>query len=419
MPTLNPIVTKLMGEKRVEDLYILARYTYANGFPLMNDAQYESIQRYIKNNGLAQEYLDRTYDDDPVPFELLQEFGYEVYIPVNSALRNEYYQILNAEKSTSIDSVTTYLAAWSKFQSVKGHDLVMSLKVDGVYTKKAYVKGEFVAGLSRGRASDSWDYTDALAKIVPRKLTGEGIADVVRLNSECFMIPSSLPYLRAKYDPDKYKTEKSSAISFLRVPRDAEDYQYLRILTFSAEGLGNSISESLDHADRLGFTTVPRIKISPAEVPATFDDFVPWLRNLLDRMNEMAIASIAGTASDGVVVEVDSYTYVPEVKGQYSPRNFALKMEHWAFDTYPAIVKEIIDDDQGRVWRSCRLRIEPMITKDGTEARIINGFNPSILQANGIYPGQRIYFERNSGAINTLIHGGRLKEIERGLSDMS
>ena len=66
---------------------------------------------------------------------------------------------------------------------------------------------------------------------------------------------------------------------------------------------------------------------------------------------------------------------------------------------------------QRRVNASVRIKIEPLVTNDDCKAQWINGFNPSILFANNIKVGTEAYFERNSGAVNILIHGKRLDDL--------
>ena len=77
---------------------------------------------------------------------------------------------------------------------------------------------------------------------------------------------------------------------------------------------------------------------------------------------------------------------------------------------YKAVVTEIVTT-QRRVNASIRIKIQPLITNDDCEAKWINGFNPEILIRNNIREGTEAYFERNSGAVNILIHGKRLDDI--------
>ena len=70
---------EILASKRLGDIFILARYFYRIGEPIISDQVYEKIVAAVKHfrpeNLVA--YLDRTYDDDPVPIELLKEIGVE------------------------------------------------------------------------------------------------------------------------------------------------------------------------------------------------------------------------------------------------------------------------------------------------------------------------------------------------------
>ena len=52
-----------------------------------------------------------------------------------------------------------------------------------------------------------------------------------------------------------------------------------------------------------------------------------------------------------------------------------------------------------------------MKTSDGCDAKIVNVHNPRILIDNGYKVGSEIYYERQSGTINTLLYGDKLKKI--------
>jgi NAD-dependent DNA ligase len=403
----------LLEAGRIEDLFIIVRYTYRMGEPLVADSFYDNLERYCKEQGIAREYLERTYDDDPVPHGLLTEFGLEHLIPDNAEERSEYYQYLNEEKSLSIEAVTEYEDAYKFVQAVAGNRLIAMIKVDGIFTKKLIKDQEFKIGLSRGRSGESWDLTPQMRHIIPNHFPQLEKEGEYKVYSESFAVTDSLEYLAGKYDPNpdpqdrKYKTEKSTAVSMLRKMHQKEDYAFVRTLTFDAEGLGTSISESLERAKELGFPVVPYMLFEPGEVPLEPEKFNTWLRVLLDKMWRLGI----GIPSDGVVLSVDSHSFDAEIKHQYSSRNIALKLEHWSARYYPAVVKDIIMQ-QRRVYSSCKVGIEPVIASDRTKATVINCHNPAILIENGIKKGSRIYFERNSGAVNILIHGGRMRKLE-------
>jgi len=403
---IDELVQSWMKERRVGDLYILARFTYRVGYPIMEDGLYDKLEEFCRKYGIAEEYFDRTYDEDPIPYDLLREADMESIVPMPEEAISEYYDYFNEEKTLSIHAVTEYSEAYEYFKSVKGYNLLLSIKMDGMMTKRLIQNHEQKIGLSRGRKGEAWDLSKTILNCVPRFYpTFEG---EVKVYAEGYVVPEALDYLREKYDPNAYKTSKSSAISMLRVMKDPEDYQYLKVLTFSAEGLGTKQSEVLEKCKAAGLDVVPHIKVNGEEPPLnSLEEFIPWLRNKLDLMNVMG----EGIPSDGVVVSVDDESFSETVNRQYSNRNIALKLEHWSFDYYPAIVDSIVTE-QRRVMRSAKVKIVPFIAKDRTEAKVINCFNPNILIENGIVKGSRIYFERNSGAVNILIHGGRLGKLD-------
>lgn len=407
------MLQSLLRNKRVIDLYALVRYMYRIGHPIVEDQFYEKLDAYCKQHAAAfpglQDYVDRTYDDDPIPYSLLQEFGLDSYVYENSDERAEYFQYLDEDKSLSIEAVTEYQDAYAYFSRVYGQRLVMSLKVDGINNKSSLNKvtpeiSELKLTLSRGRNGRGMDFTPQILNVVPRFYND--LPDNVRVTAEAYVETEALEYLRNKYDPSGYKMEKSAAISMLRVKHDAEDYKHLKVLAHGADGLDTTLSGTYRRLKEIGFDVVPHIVIEPDEVPLSYDDFVPWLQDKFDIMLELS----KDIPSDGVVVDVDDYNYVSKVTNQYSNRNIALKMEYWSFDNYFAVVKGIISDQQ-RVECSVRLDLEPVLAKDRSTATKLNGYNVDIVIEEGLLPGNMVCFARDSGAINKLVRGRKLSSM--------
>lgn len=400
---------------RAGDLWILARYLYRIGEePILSDREYDKLTRLFeeKYREPFKEYLDRTYDDDPIPYALLQEVGLRPYIPVRKDGREELYDVLNEEKSLSINSVTNYRDTYNfvmdKVQQKQ--DLVASLKMDGVNTKSLYVDGKFSLSLSRGRSSNSFDFTDQVAYVFPSDL--ENVPHELRVTGESFVLKGGLEPLRQKYKSGKYKTSKSAAISLLRVKHQIEDYKDLHIKVFAAEGLSDTVVGTFERLQSMGFEVVPYLFIPWDIIPQDFEQFCLWLsKEVFDPIYKKQIEQ--DMPADGLVLEVNDYNWTDVVTNQYSNRQLACKFEHWSFDLYKAVVTEVVVE-QRRVNASVRVKIEPMTTNDDCEARIINTFNPSILVSNDIKVGTEVYFERNSGAVNILVHGVRLDQILKG-----
>ena len=90
----------LVKAKRYADLWILARYFYRIGeAPIIPDHVYDQLTDVLKREQYStlKDYLERTYDDDPIPYALLQELGVKPYVPVSSEGRSELFALLNEE----------------------------------------------------------------------------------------------------------------------------------------------------------------------------------------------------------------------------------------------------------------------------------------------------------------------------------
>lgn len=402
----------LLSEKRYFDIWILARYFYRIGeAPIITDSVYDRMTNLFKEKCYDElhAYLDRTYDDDPIPYDLLEEIGVRPYVPVTKIGRNDLFDLLNEDKSLSIDSIVNYRSAYDFLTDKVDNklDVVASLKMDGVNVKSLYQSGKFSLSLSRGRASNSFDFTDQAAYVLPAFINND--LPELRVTGECFVVKEGLEKLRAKYAQDKYKTSKSAAISLLRVKHSINDYKDLRLKVFAAEGLADTVIKTFEILKSFGFDVVPYLFIPWDTIPRDYDEFCIWLRDAV--FQQMHDAQLAGDMpADGVVLEVNNYGWQDTISNQYSNRQIACKFDFWAFESYKAIVKEIVIV-QRRVTASVRVKIEPMQTNDACEAKIINIFNPSILIHNDIKVGDFVYFERNSGAVNILIHGKRLDDL--------
>lgn len=387
------------------EVFVAARYCYRMGFPIISDEVYDHLEDKLRTEQYdrCKAYLERTYDDDPIPTELLKVLGIEVVLP---AVPTELYQYLEEEQSNSIRAIRSYEEAYDFARANAGKELLFSLKLDGVNKKMLYVDGEFRLSLSRGRRGNCLDYTQGSVKVVPLQTGTDGI---VKITAECFVEPKALPQLRKKYNTEKYKTSKSSAISMLRVPHEKEDYKWLNVCAFCVEGMRfETVSDEYQYLETVGFKTPPHFTAIPPV--GSYEVFKEWLdKEVLERLAEYKSVY----PSDGVVMEVNSLTEVYAEKNQYSDRQVAIKFGKWGFECLRGVITDIIIK-QRRVYKSVRIRIEPVHSSDGCKAEYINSFNPGILVENDLRVGKEVMFERNAGAVNILIHGKRLQELTGG-----
>lgn len=402
-------VNDLIDKKDYRNLFILARYLYRIGEPILPDPVYDQLERAVKSSCSDLEpYFNRTYDEDPIPLDLLNELGIKPAVFTDLNAKGDLFKYLDEEKSSSIKAIVSFEEAYEYFMYLKANqqDFVASLKMDGDNTKMLYVDSEFALSVSRGRNGEAFDFTENSAKVMPRFLKND--LKYLKVTGESYVESDKLEYFRNKYNKDKYKTSKSAAISLLRVAHDREDYKFLRTKVFMAEGLADSLHEMFKKLEDAGIETPPYKPFSWQDIPTDYDNFCSWLKaEVLDVMHEQG----QGIPSDGVVIEVDDLLWQGVEKNQYSTRQRALKFDHWSFKYDKGIITDI-KIEQRRVFKSVRVEIKPVITYDGCEARYINTFDPSILISNDLYVGKEVYFERNSGAVNILIHGEKLKALK-------
>ena len=403
------IIEDLMNKGYEKLAFVLARYCYRVGLPTLSDDDYDVLEDKIRRDYYdeCKAYLERSYDDDPIPVKLLKALNMEVVYP---SVPREYYDYLDEDKSNSIRAVRSYEEVWDFVNSNKGKLLHVSLKMDGVNSKSLYKNGKYQLTLSRGRASNSLDYTQGAKKILPKFIDGE---ELTKVTAECFVTKSALPALREKYDSVKYKTSKSAAISLLRVEHELDDYNELNAFAFDIDGGEFSrVQDKYSALEKAGFTTPPHFTISVPD-GQSYEEFCVWLKS---EVFDTLAAYKEEYPSDGVVLEGDNLLDTYTEKNQYSDRQIALKFEQWGFEYLRGIITDI-QIEQRRVYKSVRIKIEPIKSSDGCNATYINAFNPGIVIENDLYVGKEVWFERNAGAVNILIHGKRLEGIMNGNED--
>lgn len=385
---------------RLEDKYILARFTYRFGEPIIDDVEYDALEKEIKSLGMLPEYTSRTYDDDPIPFDLIEKFNFNHLL--NDAMTvSKFSTYLDSTKSLSIQPVTTITEVWdfvrAHLNQSKSCDFNISLKMDGVNSKALYVNGKLELCISRGRGGTGIDYTKCAVNCLPKTINTD--KECVIVYTEAFVLENYLPYFRRKYNKD-YKTPKSAAITMLRVEHDKDDYKYLNMVGIDVEGIDfDTKEEKYKFLKDMGFYIAPNLTLTHQFLDKDFNTFSDNIDSVCSKIYEQTKIY----PSDGLVLEVSNQNENYNITNQYSSKNIALKLNEWSFSVYDAIVEDIVVEQQ-RVTASVRIKIKKVTTDDLCDAQWVNGYNPDIIISQGINIGSKIRFERNSGAINCLVY---------------
>lgn len=396
------------------DFMLYLRACYRFGFPAVSDLDYDSLERLYADAFPNLTFIyGQTADDDqysPLVMQAIKMSGVRTGVGKSGAKsikklnleKGSEYEDLNTEKSTSIRPVVTPQEAFDFWCAAPECRVHFSLKIDGINTKLATSKESGIElALSRGRATDSIDYSDAIktfvrvkgidASAVPGRITGESFVNI-----------EDLKVVQSHYPDKSYKSPKSTAMAMLRAPHNFidEDLRYLSFRAFDYNGL--KPDEAYRSLQAAGFETPPSFEFNGEQIPrSSLEEFNIWMStNVLDPLFQEG--ERLGIGSDGVVMfllaDIDT-----ERKDKYSDSNIAIKYGHWAAATYVSRVTGIVFD-QRRVEASIVLEIEPCQTRDMNTATRVGVGSPDILIRDGVRVGDLIEFERKSEAYNVYLN---------------
>lgn len=411
-PRYHTAIDMLLAHGSPADLVLYFRACYRFGFPAMDDASNDVFEKlYIQTYPALTFLAEQTYDDDEysgivtdaIKMSGVKSTGSSAASAINSMdlVNNPIYNDLNTEKSKSIRPVVTPEEAFEFWCNAPMCPVHFSLKIDGVNTKVAFSTepGEGLQlALSRGRAADSIDYTEALRRVFScRNIDTTQLSG--RVTGESFVGLKELPTIQSRYPDKEYKTPKSTAMAMLRAPDNflEEDYKHLFFLAFDYNGMRPDKAFALLNAAGIG--TPPALQFEGEEIPRdSLEHFNAWMEeHVLQPMVEAG--DRRGVGSDGVVMYLlaDINT---ERKDKYSDLNIAIKYGPWGAATYQSRVTKILFE-QRRVEASIVLEIEPVVMRDKNTATRVGVGSPDILITDDVKVGDLIEFERKSEAYNT------------------
>lgn len=403
--------SNLIDVGRINDLYKLSRFCYRVGEPILSDEAYELIHSYMMESSSLPDYVYRSYDDDPIPMSLVDEFNLNHLLPTFGGVSDSYSDFLDGEKSLSIQPIGDYRECYDYCMSTKDLVKTLSIKINGVNIKGVVSREVDETKITpkvfrtRGRNGDAFDVTRNMCRVFNQSsdldskllyITGESYVSLDGIGN--LVSPSGI----------QIKVPRSGAMSMLRTDYKDEDYKYLKYKIFRCEGLTDSTYDNLQILKNAGYDVVPMIRIEPTEVPSDYKEFCSWLKSKMEYFYN--ICKEENIQADGLVMDVDDVNFDGIINGQYSNKNVALKFDYWSHQYYKAVVKEIIVEQQA-VNCSVVLGIEPLVLEDASTARRVNVHSLGILTSENITVGSEIYFKRHSEVYNVLIYGQELKTL--------
>lgn len=257
--------------------YMLARWCYLCGDPIISDVEYDKLEKWFKQTYPTNSYATRSWSFDECPRHLLEKYH-----------RTELdIQLVMGYQAESISSLNTDFDVDRYFRDLSNEKTRVSFKIDGWNTRASYYNGVLVRFETRGRSGTNLNISD-LSGFLPKRIPLMGRVAITGETS----IPNKL------WPIYKGITGNTDQRASVRTALSRGDIGYLSFLAFNifSEKEYTEEFKGLDSygiLKRLGFRT-PLYK---------FVDSYKALRRCIDYMSLMSKSY--GYLTDGLVVEND------------------------------------------------------------------------------------------------------------------
>ena len=331
------------------DKYKVARWAYSVGQPIISDAEYNILDRVVKELYPNAPICSRSWSSDPCPSDLLISIGRQDLMKT----------IILGDKTESIPSLNSEFELVSALGNIN-ELATLSYKHDGWNVQANYYNGELVNVQTRGRATDAVDVSGLKSK-VPERIPYQGKCKAVM---ELTVGKRNFKVCKELFGN---VSERSAVSSVLARP---EYYHLLDMHAFDLHGAqltGNKFVE----LRKIGFNTPQFIEVN------NFDELKRALQTLSDQE-----------------VQYDSPTDGAVYDGSIRR---AIRLLTWEEPIYYSYVIGYIEQ-YGPHRISPSVMIKPIMRKGTTQRKLSLTNWPRIMNYN-LQPGAPIAFRIASSAI--------------------
>jgi NAD-dependent DNA ligase len=339
--------------------YIISRWMYSVAEPVITDAEYNALHRYMQESKECLEYSNRTWSDDPCPTDLLNKYG----------LEDKIYSIQLLDKTESIPSLTTELEIAQFYKGMVGLHLI-SYKMDGFNLQLVYFNGKLVSINTRGRAVNGIMDVSYLNTLFPESITLLGEVKVI---GELLLSDSAFKKIREMY-PEKQLVSQRSAVKTAMV--NAEARELLSFFTFDIKTEDKQLpcSYTFYLLQSWGF------KIPNYSIANTYEELQVATKAMSDAVKAFPYPT------DGLVVRSDEGRSLR-----------ALRVHHWEEEIYYSYVTGF-EEDFGPLRTGVKALIYNIRLKNSTQTKV-NITNFATAVDNNLFVGTPIAFKLISSAI--------------------
>lgn len=343
--------------------YIVARWAYLMGKPILSDIEYDAIEREFKKEYPDDIHSKQPWSFDECPEDLLNKYNLSSLIcnPIMGYMAESIYSINNREEFNQT------------FRGLNERSR-LSFKIDGWNTRVSYFKGNLVNVESRGRSGTNLDIKN-IADLFPKTIP---ISGRVAITGE-MSIPNN------KWEDFKMLTGNADQRASVRsaLARSATDYLSFLAFNIFIEN-GNEIEDSYKLLNDLGFTTPKCVFVSSYDELNKYIDYMSYINRAY------------GYLTDGLVIENSQYQY-------------AIRLGAWEEHAMCSYV-EGFEEDQGMYGTFLKVKCYP-IKIEGKVFSKISINNVANIVENNLRPGYPIAFNLRSSA-NVVIDSTETAKLQ-------
>lgn len=332
--------------------FIIARWMYSIGEPIMSDAEYTLLLNTIQKTDPDNPYVHRSWSSDPCPVELLKEYGME------DAIRN----IVLSDKTESIPSINDWGSLEAMYKDLD-EEATLSYKHDGWNVQASYYNGELVQFQTRGRSNDAMS-VEILKHRVPKKIPALGRRTVCM---EATVSNENYKIVKAELNNRSQRGSVSSCLA-------RSDYaKYIDLHAFSIIG-DEQMLNPFPTLQEWGFQTVKWWIVH------NYSELVDGIQNA------SRLVESYGSPTDGLVIR--------------SSLTRAIRVAAWEEPIYHSYVTGY-DETYGMHRVGVKAKINPIAMRNSTQ-RLVSCTNYQRIIDNNLQIGYPIAFRLSSMAIADL-----------------
>lgn len=333
--------------------YILARWAYSVGEPIMDDANYNILHNSIKARMPNYPYVNRSWSSDPCPIGILRKYRYDHLIKA----------VVLSDKTESIPSLNSLIEVQAKYSYIRVPH-VLSFKLDGWNIQASYFNGLLVHVQTRGRSTDAMD-ANKLTELLPKSIPMMG---KVLITMELVVPNEDFEWFKKNCGAVSQRGACSTALA-----KGDEALKHVKLLAHGVRG-SEAIpnTELFNTLEKWGFSTPTHCIIN------SYDELMQQI--------------------DAFTALKDSYPYPTDglvCTGADNVR--AIRIKGWEEPIYRSYITGY-EENYGPHSISIQCKIYPIRLSNSTQ-RVLPATNISRIMSMNLFPGNPVAFRIASSAI--------------------